>query len=129
MLKIIKLLLKHRSVQVLLVVTLYLLTASSLPTFVHQGFYTFSLLIKDLLLWILPITVCFFIAHAISSFEKKAPVFILSLFLFEALSNSSSVWYAYGCGHLTTHYLPAIELHPIDNSFSPLWRFSLVKPI
>ena len=95
---------------------------------VHRFLYTISLLIKDLLLWILPITVGFFIAHAISSFEKRAPLFIIVLFLFEALSNTLSVWYAYGCGHLAAHHLPAIESHPLSDSFSPLWSLTLFKP-
>jgi len=84
-------LLKHRSFQVLVVLLLYLATASFIPLSVHQAFYTLSLFIKDILLWLLPLTVGFFIAHAIASFEKKAPLFILALFLFEGLSNASSV--------------------------------------
>jgi ABC-type tungstate transport system substrate-binding protein len=66
-------LLKHRSFQVLFILTLYLATASVLPLGVHQAFYTLSLFIKDILLWLLPLTVGFFIAHAIASFEKKSP--------------------------------------------------------
>lgn len=123
-----KTILAHRSIQVLLMLTFYLMTASFLPETTHQAFYTFSLFVKDLLLWMLPLTVCFFIAHAIASFEKKAPIFILSLFLFEALSNSSSVWYAYGCGHLAVSQLPSIELHTLDSDFSSLWRLPFSRP-
>ncbi len=121
-------LLKHRSFQVLLIVVLYLAMASSLPLSVHQAFYTFSLFIKDILLWMLPVTVGFFIAHAIASFEKRAPLFILALFLFEGLSNASSVWYAFGCGHVAASYLPSIEHHPLSDAFSALWRIGLSKP-
>jgi hypothetical protein len=95
---------------------------------VHQAFYTISLLIKDLLLWMLPLTVGLFIAHAICSFEKRAPLFIISLFLFEALSNSASVWYAFGCGNLAASHLPSIESHPFNDAFSPLWRLPFLKP-
>ena len=76
----------------------------------------------------LPLTVGFFIAHAISSFEKRAPFFILVLFLFEALSNSASVWYSYGCAHFAASHLPAIEAHSIEDAFSLLWRFPWLKP-
>src|SRR5437868_3728188 len=93
---------KHRSFQVAFSVMFYLLLAPVLPEFAHQSLYTASLLIKDILLWSLPLTVCFFIGYAIVSFEKKAPLFILSLFLFEAISNACSVWYAYGCGFFVT---------------------------
>lgn len=128
MLKTFKTVLAHRSIQLVFILALYMTAAHTLPEEVHQAFYTFSLFIKDILLWFLPVTVCFFIAHAISCFEKKAPVFILSLFLFEAFSNSSSVWYAYLCGHITISHLPSIDLHTLDSDFSPLWRLSFLKP-
>lgn len=126
---IFNILLRHRSVQILILISLYLLAAPFLPLDVHRGLYTISLLIKDLLLLILPVTVGFFIAYAIASFEKRAPLFIISLFLFEALSNASSVLYAYGCGHLATHFLPAMEPHTFSDTFTSLWRLSLAKPI
>ena len=119
----------HRGVQVLIAISLYLLCASLLPHSVHVGFYTISLLIKDLLLWILPITIGFFIAHAISSFEKRAPLFILSLFLFEAISNACSVWYAYACSHVATSYIHSIKPEVLIDAFSPLWRLPLTKPL
>jgi hypothetical protein len=119
---------KHRSVQVLLVITLYLLIAPWLPFKVHQGLYGISLFIKDLLLWMLPVTVGLFIAHAIASFEKRAPLFVIALFLFEAISNLASVWYAYGCGQIAANYLPPIEPHPLSDTFSPLWRLWFLKP-
>lgn len=123
-----ELLFRHRSLQVILIVALYLIAAPLLPFPIHQTFYTISLLIKDLLLWLLPITVGFFIAHAIFSFEKRAPLFIIVLFLFEAVSNSMSVWYAYGCGHVAAFHLPSIETHSLTDTFEPLWRLSLFKP-
>ena len=121
-------LLKHRSVQVVIAIAIYLLAASSLPLVIHQGLYTFSLLIIDLLLWLLPITVGLFIAPTIASFEKRAPLFILSLFLFEALSNAMSVWYAYGCGHLALSSLPSIEPHSFNGVLDPFWRLAALKP-
>jgi Na+/H+-dicarboxylate symporter len=125
----VKKLLKHRSVQVFLAVSLYLLFANALPLDFHRGLYTISLFMKDLLLWILPVTVGFFIAHAIASFEKHAPLFILSLFLFEAVSNAASVWYSYGCGHIAASHLQTIAPYQLIDTFSPLWRLSLAKPI
>lgn len=121
--------LRQRSVQVVLVIALYLSVASYLPMEVHQGLYSISLFIKDLLLWLLPITVSLFIAHSIASFEKKAPLFILFLFMFEALSNSMSVWYSFGCGHFAAGYLRSLEPQQFSDSFDPLWRLPLLKPV
>lgn len=119
---------KNRTFQVLIAIVAYITLAPSLPTPAHQGLYTISLFIKDLLLWILPLTICFFISYAIVSFEKKAPLFILALFSFEAISNATSVWYAYACGHFAISHIHPIEPQAIAESFSPLWRMPLVKP-
>ncbi|HSX13006.1 MAG TPA: cation:dicarboxylase symporter family transporter [Chlamydiales bacterium] len=120
---------QHRSFQVAISVALYLLIASYLPDFIHQSLYTVSLLIKDILLWSLPFSVCFFIGYAIVSFEKKAPLFILCLFLFEAISNACSVWYAYGCGFLVTTNIDAIKPQTLNDTFLPLWRLPFIKPV
>ena len=120
--------LQQRSIQVVLIVALYLGIAPFLPIEAHRGLYTISLFIKDLLLWFLPITVSLFIAHAISSFEKRAPLFILSLFIFEAFSNAMSVWYSFGCGHLAAGYLKSLLPYHLADAFEPLWRIPLNKP-
>jgi hypothetical protein len=120
--------LSHRGVQVLIFVFTYLLIASFLPMQVHQGLYTISILMKDLLLWILPITVGCFIAHTICSFHQKAPLFIFCLLVFEALSNLCSVWFAYGCGHVTGSLMPSISTPAVHIEFSPLWSFPFARP-
>jgi hypothetical protein len=119
---------RQRSIQVVLVIAVYFCLASSLPAEAHRGFYTISLFIKDLLLWLLPITVSLFIAHAIASFEKQAPLFILSLFVFEAFSNAMSVWYSFGFGHLATGHLNTLVPYHFTDAFAPLWRIPLTKP-
>ena len=120
--------LRHRGIQVLLVVALYFLFAPHIPADVHRGLYTISVCIKDLLLWMLPFTVGAFIAHTTCSFERRAPVFILTLFGFEAVSNLASVWYAYGCGHVVQCILPTISMQPSDHPFSALWSFPFARP-
>ncbi len=122
-------LLRQRSVQVILVIALYLSVAAALPEDIHRGLYTVSLCVKDLLLWLLPITVSVFIAHAVSSFEKQAPLFLLALFAFEAVSNMASVWYAFGWGMLTTGQLTPLESSHFVDAFSPLWRLPFAKPV
>lgn len=126
---LIKAFLRHRSVQIVLTIALYLALSPYLPQEMHQMLYTVSMLIKDLLLWMLPITVGFFIAYAIASFEKKAPLFILTLFFFEAFSNASSIWYTYGWGHVIGSHIHAMEASQAVDTFSPLWRLPFTKPV
>lgn len=128
MIQLFKQSLKQRSVQTLLVLGLYLLFANMLPQSLHQGLYTLSLLIKDLLLWTMPLTVFIFIAYTIQGFERKAPLFILVLILFEALSNMSSVWYAFGSANLVVSQLPSFAATKISDQLAPLWRLPFNKP-
>lgn len=121
--------LRHRGVRVLFILLTYLLIADFLPLQAHQGLYTISVLIKDLLLWMLPITVGFFIAHTICAFQQKAPLFILSLLIFEAFSNLCSVWYAFACGHVAADSLPAITMPSTTANFGALWTLPFAKPL
>jgi len=119
---------KQRAFLVVAVLALYFALASILPLAAHQGLYTVSLLIKDLLVWILPPAVGFFIAGAIASFRSRAPLFILTLVLFEAVSNLSSVWYAYVGGHMAVDFLPAMASPVQASDFQALWRLPLERP-
>src|SRR5260221_203264 len=120
--------LQQRSLQTLLVLALYVILAGFLPYPVHQGFYTVSLFIKDLLLWMMPVTVGFFIAHTVQTFERRAPLFILILVLFEAISNFGSVWYAFISAELASEYLPSFKAATFSHHFEALWSFSWLKP-
>ncbi len=119
---------KYQGAQVLLLIVLYFSIAQLLPLSIHQGLYTFSLFIKDLLMWMLPLTVGFFIAHAVGSFKKQAPLFIISLILFETFSNFASVWYAYLGGQLAADHLPPLQIATSNFDFSALWRLPLFRP-
>jgi hypothetical protein len=120
--------LRHRGVQILLIITAYLLVAEHLPLVVHQALYTVSLFIKELLVWMLPITVGLFIAHTIGSFRKTAPLFVITIILFEGFSNLSTVWYTFFCGHIASEYLPPIQLPSTDYNFSALWHMPFTRP-
>lgn len=121
-------LIKHRSAQVFLTLFVYLLLAHSLPAVAHQLFYTISLFIKDLLIWIMPLTVGLFIAYAVRSFERKALLFVVTLLVFEGISNFSSVWYAYGCANVAGQYLGSLDASTLSSQFSALWRLPSYKP-
>lgn len=120
--------LSQRSVQILIVIGLYLIFAAHMPVYVHQFFYTMSMCIKELLVWMMPVTVFFFIAHTVSFFKQKAPLFILSLLAFEALSNFTSVWYSYFAAHIATQSLGMIQPYDLQSSFEPLWKFPYTRP-
>jgi len=120
--------LRHRSLQILIFLGIYLAIAPWIPGPVHQGLYTCSLFLKDTLLWMLPFTVGCFIAYALCSFEKKAPLFLLILVLFEAFSNFSSVWYSYFCGHLTLTQIPPVATSSDVSTLEPLWRIPFTRP-
>lgn len=120
--------LKQRSIQVLIVLTVYVLLSSYLSLTTNQLFYTLSLFIKDSLLWIMPVTVGFFIAHTVQSFERRAPIFVLILLSFEAFSNFSSVWYAFFSAHSISDYLPAIQSVSLESDFKALWRLPAIRP-
>ncbi|PIS03449.1 MAG: hypothetical protein COT85_00260 [Chlamydiae bacterium CG10_big_fil_rev_8_21_14_0_10_42_34] len=123
-------LIKHRGIQVLLVLIGYSLLSTTLPSEAHRGLYTISVFIKDLLLWILPLTVALFIANTICSFRKSALLFIAAIVCFEALSNFSSVWYAFAGGHIASDFLPKVTLPTMgSDSFEVLWRLPNYRPI
>lgn len=120
--------LKQRSVQTILVLMLYILFSPFMPIIAHQGFYTLSLLIKDLLVWNMPLVVALFIAHTVSSFKRRAPLFIITLLVFEALSNLVSVWYAFGAATLAADQLPSMKAMTFENDFGALWRLPWIRP-
>lgn len=124
----INLLIKHRGTQTLLVLGIYALMAKYIPSSIHQGLYTLSLIIKDLLIWVMPLTVGFFISHTIKNFEKRAGLFIVALIFFEAISNMMSVWYAYGSANMVADFLPAVKATNLSGTILPLWHLPILKP-
>lgn len=119
---------KNRSIQTILLITLYAIFAPYLTINAHQSFYTMSIFIKDMLMFLMPITVGVFIASTIDSFESKAPLFILVLILFEGFSNLLSVWYAYGVATIVSSELPEFTVVAMQDNFSALWRIPFSKP-
>ncbi|MGV2432001.1 MAG UNVERIFIED_CONTAM: cation:dicarboxylase symporter family transporter [Rickettsiaceae bacterium] len=121
--------LKNSSVQIIILVTLYAIFAQSLDTYTHQGLYTISMFIKDILMWLMPIIVGIFIANTIDSFESKAPLFIFTLIIFEILSNFISVYYSYGFGIIVSSTLQTFEIVDMHNDLPILWAMPFSKPL
>ncbi|MBM3632366.1 MAG: dicarboxylate/amino acid:cation symporter [Alphaproteobacteria bacterium] len=120
--------LKQRSIQTILFLVAYVLIAPYLPREIHEGLYTISLFMKDTLIWIMPLTVGFFIAYTVNSFERQAPLFVLVLLIFETCSNFSSVWYAFGSATFAADYLPLIKATSLESDFNALWRIPFDRP-
>jgi Sodium:dicarboxylate symporter family len=120
---------KNRAILIALILIIFLSLASSLPLFIHQALYTVSMLIKDVMLFALPITVGSFIAYTLIGFDKKAPLFILALVIFEGLSNFSSVWYSFFTAHSVSDILPEFsKLNSSQTEFPTLWKLPLSRP-
>ena len=119
--------LKNRSVQTILLIVLYAIFAPYISIYTHQLLYTISMFIKDVLIWLMPITVAILIASTIDSFERKAPLFILVLLLFEGCSNFLSISYAYGVGMLVSSKLPEFTIVVMQDNFTTLWRIPFAK--
>ncbi len=120
--------LQHRTTQVVLAVGLYLLFADFLPIDLQRGFYTASIFIKDVLVWTMPITVCAFVASTVHSFGKKAPFFVITLVLFETMSNFSSVWYAFFVAKVASSSILSFDEVASGIDFNALWRLPAIKP-
>ena len=119
---------KQRSIQTIFLISLYIIFSPYLSDNIHKALYAISVFIKDILIWFMPITVCFLIAHTISAFGKKAPLFILMLIILEAFFNFSSVWYSYFTGKIISESIPMVKFCQTQTNFAELWRIPLSKP-
>lgn len=120
--------LKNRVFHTIFTIALYTIFAPYLSLEIHRGLYTISVFIKDILILLMPITVGVFIASTIDSFEKKAPVFVLVLVLFESTSNLLSVYYSYFAGYIVSSELSEFDIVKLNSHFSALWRIPFTKP-
>lgn len=121
--------LANRSAQIVIILTVYVLIADSIPTQIQKLLYTISLQIKEILIWIMPITICAFISNTVRKFEKQALIFILSLLFFESTSNFCAVWYAYLSAGITSSFMPPVSTaNEFTTTFTALWQTSYPKP-
>ncbi len=90
--------LKNTAFQAIISICFVLFFSDHFPLSITRGFYTLSLLIRDLLMYILPIAIFFYIASMLAELKEQAFLLIGILLIFEVLSNSLSISYAYGIG-------------------------------
>lgn len=96
-------------VQLLSIVLLVFLFATQIPHPAARGAYTISLLIKDLLLIVLPVAVASYIASTLISFRQNAILLVIALLTFEAISNATSVMYAYTIATSFEEWIPIFK--------------------
>lgn len=115
--------------QLVCIVILVSLFASHLPAVAVQSAYTLSVLIKDLLLIVLPIAVASYIASTLISFRQNALLLIISLLIFEAFSNATSVMYAYAIGVSFERWIPVFKGgHQHLASLTPYFTINAIRP-
>lgn len=120
--------LSNASVQTIIIIAFYAIYAESFPDIAHRSFYSLSILIKDALIWIMPITIFSFISYTISSFQNKAPMFVVILIMFETISNFLCVWYGIGSAHFISTKLDPFHITNTNNDFTYIWRIPFERP-
>jgi Na+/H+-dicarboxylate symporter len=116
-------------IQLLSIVLLIVLFASDIPHAAARGAYTLSLLIKDLLLIVLPVAVASYIASTLISFRQNAILLVIALLTFEAVSNATSVMYAYGIANSFEHWIPVFKgTQEQIISLTPFFTIETIRP-
>lgn len=106
--------LRSRSLQIILALLIVCLFEPYLPDRFINLLYMLSVNLKDLLMWIIPLTAFFFLSDAIASYKQKAPYFLSMLLSFEAISNFACLWYAFAAGTFLYATIPALQF--LDHS-------------
>lgn len=122
--------LKSLPVQLVVCVVVALLIGAHVDISVIQLFFSFSCVIKDVLMMVLPLVIVTYIAAAILSLQQRAPLLIICVMLMVCLSNISAVFSAYFVGNLILPWLTAgkvIDLTIAQNGITPLFTLSLPK--
>lgn len=120
--------LSNRTIQIIIVISIYIILADRIPIYTQQQLYTFSLLVKDILMILMPLTIFIFIASTVSIFRTNAILFVTTIATFELLSNFISVWYAIGVGNIASDL--GYNFHALEqtNTLQALWRLPITKP-
>lgn len=92
-------------VQLLLVIAAVIVCGGLLPLSVMRGFYTFSVIFKELLGFILPVIVFSFVLGGILSLKKNAPIVLLVLLATIFASNFLVALSVYGIMYLVLPFI------------------------
>lgn len=121
-------LLKKLPVQLFLSVVGAIVFHKFLSLYTQSVFFSISSVIKEILLFGLPFLVCSYLAAAIISFEKSAPLLILFSVLLIIASNALTVLTSFGIGSLLLPWLVQSSAQNIAADqpvLFALWHFPL----
>lgn len=124
--------LKSLPIQLLLCLIGALLFGNYLDTHVISFFYTVSCFLKDVLMIVLPVIIFGYLFAAILSFEKQAPLLILTIIVLVICSNATTVLTAYGFGKIVLPLFSYETLHTfkaVQEEIKPLWRLPFSSPV
>lgn len=101
------------------------------PYFIKSGFYTISLILKEILIFVLPVLIFSFLMHSLISLQEKAVLFIVLLLVMVAVSNFTAIFTGYT---IASSILPFMELNlhetlQAQDVLRPITDFTLPKVI
>jgi len=115
-------------VQVAIVLVCVILFGDLLPQAAQALFYSISIVLKDLLLFILPILIfsCSFLSLSAIRNKKSLGLILIIVFIIVCISNYVATFIAYGVVSLKLLNLNIHSLNVINNEeLMPLWHISL----
>lgn len=125
-------LLKNLPAQLIACVVMGALLGDYLPLSAISVFYTISIVIKDILMFVLPLVVFSYLLAALTSFEKRAPLLILALLSLVVLSNGLTVMTSYFIGGALLPPLVSGQITALGESqtlVQPLFTLPFKNPI
>ena len=89
-------------------IVLIMFLGEFVPEEIQRGFFTISILMKETLVFFMPLIVFAFIFACLSAFQKKAPLLILMILSFVVLSNFIFIQLGFFAGDI---FLPHLGYH------------------
>ena len=100
----------HTFFQTLCALCLAFVFGKTMPLSLATFFYTISTLLKDVLMAFLPLAIFFFIASTLRQFEKRGLFLMITLVIFELISNASASFAAYGLSFLGASFYNGADI-------------------
>ncbi len=120
--------LKSLPFQLILSILLAYVLGNYLDLELVRGFYGLSCLLKNLLMFVLPVVIFSYISTAIISMEQRGPILIISILLLVCLSNLAAVFTSYGVAQALLPWLTQgklVQANIDGTAITPLFEFSL----
>ena len=92
-------------IKLVLSIVLIILVGDWVPEGIQRAFFTISVLMKETLVFFMPLIVFAFIFSCLSAFQKKAPLLIVLILSFVILSNFLFVQFSFFAGDLVLPHL------------------------